>query len=177
MRRGLLVIVLLVLLLCVACNSKPVLSTASPLSPLASPIITSSATITLAPSPTPTPLPTATSTPVSKPTLTHAPRPTLGPTLTNDEEQTLVLNLLQENGGCELPCWWGFTPGETAWATAERFFLIVWEENRGIRQFAGDGSRCRFLHSQSRLTNQSGLLYDKRRCDRYNHGACGTAGT
>jgi hypothetical protein len=55
--------------------------------------------------------------------LTRAPRPTPGPTLTGDEEQTLVLNLLKENGGCQLPCWWGFTPGETDWQAAESFLL------------------------------------------------------
>ncbi len=131
MRRRFPVILLLVLLVSVACSSKPVIPTVSPLGSPASPIITSSATATLAPSPTPTPLATitptslttATFTSVPKPTRTRVSRPTPGPTLTNDEEQTLVLNLLKENGGCRLPCWWGFTPGETAWTTAERFFL------------------------------------------------------
>lgn len=32
--------------------------------------------------------------------------------------------MLQDNGGCQLPCWWGFTPGETPWQTAETFFAL-----------------------------------------------------
>ncbi len=65
-----------------------------------------------------------THTPISKPTpTTPAPRSTPAPTLTDDEEQTLVLDLLKENGGCRLPCWWGFTPGKTSWQIAESFFV------------------------------------------------------
>jgi hypothetical protein len=129
MRRRLLVFLLLVLLLCVACVSKPVIPTALPLSPVSMPTVVPSATATLASSPTSLPtlasisLPTAASTPVPEPTLLRISRPTPGPTLTNDEEQTLVLKLLKENGGCRLPCWWGFTPGEAAWPVAESFFL------------------------------------------------------
>jgi hypothetical protein len=33
-----------------------------------------------------------------------------------------VLDLLQTNGGCQLPCWWGLTPGETSSQEA-KFFL------------------------------------------------------
>ncbi len=68
----------------------------------------------------------STNTPVFQPTRvipTRRPSPTPAPTMTADEEQALVLNLLQDNGNCRLPCWWGFTPGETVWATAESFFL------------------------------------------------------
>jgi hypothetical protein len=73
---------------------------------------------TLTPSPTPIP---QTSTATSRPTLT----PTLAPTLTADEEKTVVLSLLQDNAGCRLPCWWGFTPGETKWQAAQTFFLSL----------------------------------------------------
>jgi hypothetical protein len=61
-----------------------------------------SSTRTLMPAPTPKP-----------PTPTVPPSPTLVPTLTADQEQALVLDLLQNNAGCRLPCWWGFTPGKT----------------------------------------------------------------
>jgi hypothetical protein len=124
MRRGLLMILLLVLLVSVACDSKAAVPTVSPLIiPSATAIRVSSPTLTLVPPNTPTSPPTATSTPMPKPTLTLVPHPTPGPTLTKDEEQTLVLKLLKENSECRLPCWWGFTPGETAWLTAEKFFL------------------------------------------------------
>jgi hypothetical protein len=47
---------------------------------------------------------------------------TPAPTLSVEEAQALVSDLLQSNGGCQLPCWWGFTPGETSWRTAYEFF-------------------------------------------------------
>ncbi|MGH2536938.1 MAG: hypothetical protein ACRDHL_06070, partial [Candidatus Promineifilaceae bacterium] len=40
------------------------------------------------------------------------------PTLAPEAAHALVTELLQTNGGCRLPCWWGFTPGQTSWATA-----------------------------------------------------------
>lgn len=73
-----------------------------------------SSTRTLMPAPTPKP-----------PTPTVPPSPTLAPTLTADQEQALVLDLLQNNAGCRLPCWWGFTPGKTTWQTASTFFTSL----------------------------------------------------
>lgn len=29
--------------------------------------------------------------------------------------------MLEKNGGCELPCWWGITPGKTSWQDAAHF--------------------------------------------------------
>ncbi len=37
--------------------------------------------------------------------------PTFAPTLTDGQEE--FETLLQTNGGCELPCWWGFIVGES----------------------------------------------------------------
>jgi hypothetical protein len=67
--------------------------------------------LTLAPSPTPTPTaqPTVTETPVAIPT----------PPGTSLTEQ--VLWLYETNNGCQLPCWWGMTPGQTTWPIAEEF--------------------------------------------------------
>ncbi len=49
----------------------------------------------------------------------------MSPTLTADQEETLVLGLLQNNARCQLPCWWGFTPGKTSWQTAEAYFTSL----------------------------------------------------
>jgi hypothetical protein len=74
MRRRLPVIVLLVLLLCAACNAKPVTPTVSSLSPLTSPLLTATSQLTamptlkVAPSPTPWPTSTATALPTLAPT-------------------------------------------------------------------------------------------------------------
>ena len=55
------------------------------------------------------------------PTLTWTPSPiptyTAVPTLPIDEAKDLAADLLMNNAGCSLPCWWGFTPGETSWET------------------------------------------------------------
>jgi hypothetical protein len=57
----------------------------------------------------PTPVPTTTTLPV-QPT----PSATFNAAFFPD-------NLLQSNGDCQLPCWWGIVPGETDWASAEAF--------------------------------------------------------
>ena len=81
-------------------------TTAAPLTP------------TWTPAPTDTPAPTAS--PTIKPTMTRPPSAT--PTLSPEQAKALVEELMQTNGGCDLPCWWGFTPGETAWMDAKRLF-------------------------------------------------------
>jgi len=68
-------------------------------------------TVTLTVHPTLTPVPTWTPLP---PTLT--PLPTLPP----DEAEDLVLELLETNGGCQLPCWWGILPS-TSWDQARQY--------------------------------------------------------
>lgn len=51
--------------------------------------------------------PTAPSSPAVMPTLT------LVPSLPVREAEARVHELLENNGGCRLPCWWGITPGKT----------------------------------------------------------------
>jgi hypothetical protein len=41
------------------------------------------------------------------------------PTLTTDESKMLVRDLLENNAGCRLPCWWGIAPGKTSWQETE----------------------------------------------------------
>ena len=59
-------------------------------------------------------------------TLTKQPSPTPDPavpTLSPTEVKLLVDDLLINNRGCELPCWWGIVPGETKWRDAEHFLV------------------------------------------------------
>ncbi len=56
------------------------------------------------------------------PTLTPNPTPPLHPTLTVDEMHAYVKEMLTTNGGCELPCWWGVTPGKSSWQDANSQF-------------------------------------------------------
>lgn len=70
--------------------------------------------------------PSHTPEPTQPPTDTSTPEtPIVNPTLAADEEQSLVLNLLTNSGECQLPCWWGFIPGETPLQDAQDFFLSI----------------------------------------------------
>ena len=63
-------------------------------------------------------------------TFTWTPASTLSP----KDAHALVEGLVENNGGCELPCFWGITPGKTDWNTA-RYFLDTFIE--GIKQDEG----------------------------------------
>lgn len=58
--------------------------------------------------------PLYTSTPDYQAIITAYPTITLRPTLTPLEAEKEVINLLQSNGECKLPCFWGITPGQTS---------------------------------------------------------------
>jgi hypothetical protein len=64
--------------------------------------------LALTPSSTPSPSITPSNTPTNTPTDTPIP------TLSLEEGHKLFLELIETNGGCELPCWWGITPGKTS---------------------------------------------------------------
>jgi len=72
---------------------------------------------------TPTVEPSITFTPL--PSLTPSPLPQVLSTLPPATAQAAVLDLTNNNRGCRLPCWWGFTPGETSWQTAQSFLATV----------------------------------------------------
>ena len=59
--------------------------------------------------PSPTKFPT--------PTKTQAPTSTFSP----EEIQAQIAELLETNGGCDFPCWWGLMPGKTRFDDAQRF--------------------------------------------------------
>jgi len=64
----------------------------------------------------------ATPVPTDQPTTTETPIAISTPPGTSLTRQ--VLWLYETNNGCQLPCWWGITPGQTTWNTAERFFNL-----------------------------------------------------
>jgi hypothetical protein len=98
-----------------------------------SPTAVPTATPTLeAPTDTPTPSPIP-STRVPRPT-----RPVLASTMTSDEEYAFVSKMLEDNGGCRLPCWWGFTPGETSWEITKTFFASL---GKKFESWSVDGIR------------------------------------
>ncbi len=78
-------------------------------------------TATPTPSMTPTLTPTASSTPTSIPTIAATETPFAIPTPPGMESTEQVLWLMETNNGCQLPCWWGITPGQTEWSVAQQF--------------------------------------------------------
>ena len=123
----------LVLVICLAGCCAPGASpspSATPIPPSAAPM--SPPTFTPIPPSMPTlELPAGTPTPSPIPP-TRTPRPTPVPTMTADEEYAFFLEMLQNNGGCRLPCWWGFTPGETSWQATRDFFTSIGKETGSV---------------------------------------------
>lgn len=67
--------------------------------------------------PTSTLTPTLLPTKIPTNTLTITPRPTLS----IEEAKTLILELVQKHENCQLPCLWGFVPGENDLEKAQAF--------------------------------------------------------
>jgi hypothetical protein len=66
-----------------------------------------------------------------------SPTPTIlpvVPTLPNEEAYSLLLNMLNPNGTCELPCWLNVTPGKSS--LAEAYF--AWAPLQGITATVSD---------------------------------------
>ena len=138
MVNSLYIVLFVVLVSLVGCSNPTALTT--PVSSTTSPSVTHIATPglvppTFTPSPTRTlmpPTPTAvlpsltfTSTrrpiapsPLNTATPTRVPVSTLGA----KQQAQFVADMLKTNGGCELPCWWGITPGQTAWQVLRNRF-------------------------------------------------------
>lgn len=47
------------------------------------------------------------------------------PTLLPQEANQVLSDLYEDNGGCQLPCYWQIVPGETLWQDALEFFSSV----------------------------------------------------
>lgn len=72
---------------------------------------------------TATRLPTLTPTATLIPSPTPSATPTAIPTLSPESALTRTLELLATNGGCQLPCLWGITPGQTSAQLAWDYFF------------------------------------------------------
>src|SRR3989304_793202 len=98
--------ILYVLVACSAHTELPPTPTSSPMATQSSPLITPAIQASQ------TPVPTNTSTAI--PTSTWTPLPTI----TTKQAREKIDNLNLNNGGWQLPCWWGFTSGTTTWPEA-----------------------------------------------------------
>jgi hypothetical protein len=124
-------LLLLFLLLLAACTTPSLPSPTGAIAPsnIPNPSVTSTSTLVptliLVPSPSATITPTSTApqtgTPTPQPTST--PTPTMIPTLAEGDAYARLLELLQTNYGCQLPCWWGIVPGLSTFADAQAQFI------------------------------------------------------
>lgn len=111
-------------------NEPIVVETATVLStlPVATVSPTDEVTMTATHLPVSTSAPTATATTTPTPTFTPAPTATRTPTLTllptvePDLRGLGYRELMQSNGGCQLPCWWGFELGATSAGEILQFY-------------------------------------------------------
>ena len=106
------------LLLVTACQSS--FSEVVTATPVASVVVLEQPTFTVTPTFTEVALLTPTvTTSTSTPTATATNTPTLTPTPVSTlpplAALSVVEDLLTHNAYCQLPCWWGTTPGETTW--------------------------------------------------------------
>jgi hypothetical protein len=101
----------------------------------------------------PTPSQTAQRTMTPTAFLTWTPLPVL-PTLSPDDAETMILNLIDNNGNCLLPCWWGITPGVTPWNQA-RQFLATFMSISGP-SFETNGY---IIHEIYRISRTDGEIY------------------
>lgn len=67
-----------------------------------------------------------------------APSPTFPPvpTLGSEQAQVRILDLLSSNGGCNLPCWWGFVPGQSTWQSIRSFYASI---GKTLEKYHSDG--------------------------------------
>jgi hypothetical protein len=99
-----------------------------------------------------------------RPTHTHPATPY--PTLEPDDMHALVLEMLESNGGCELPCWWSIVPGETSWEEMGEYFTTQgiggWENGHLDLGYLDpeDNSRIRLL--EVKMEQQDGLVHSIR---------------
>lgn len=82
--------------------------------------------------------PSATQKPFT-PTPTQAITPTseVISTLSEIQQAQVVIDMLGNNGGCELPCWWSFVPGETSAETISGYFSSIGVPLRSYVSAAG----------------------------------------
>lgn len=95
--------------------------TSMTLPPVTSTLVATLSSPTSSPSSTSTPTVTISLTAGLTATPTTTLTPTVIPTLPLEEAEVIISDLLQNNGGCELPCWWGVIPGQASWKELKPF--------------------------------------------------------
>jgi hypothetical protein len=103
--------------------------------------------------PTPWFLPTDSPKPTNSPTPIPSIWP-LFPTMNREDSQSLLNDLLANNAGCRLPCFWGITPGKTTYESVLNF-LKTFTMILGVTDAPGN---IRILYSQIPFTEHLGTV-------------------
>jgi len=81
----------------------------------------------------------------------------------------MVASLLESNGGCKLPCWWGAIPGQTSWDEVEQFlnmFITRVEQGQAGTSLEDDGDHFYTNYSAEYIVlgqaSKGRILYDVR---------------
>lgn len=87
---------------------------------------------------TSTPIPTTADESTTVPSATSTAMPV--PTLTDMEAEAVFENFMATNGGCELPCWWGFQLGDSLESVSQTFSNLgmPWLEIGSIPKVGSD---------------------------------------
>lgn len=110
---------------------------------------------------------------ISEPTIQTTPiilQPTWTsqPTLTGSDALEAINAMVVTNGGCQLPCWWGITPGETSWENALIMLSMFAPKIKSSEpnSFSWDGSTYHnsvvhyvsYEHSNSRIRREAVIV-------------------
>lgn len=79
------------------------------------------------------------------------------PTLNKDQKEEYIFSQLDTNGGCDLPCWWGITPGKTLWSDVSTDFAGLGFRSSQIKGTSKFGMGGFALYS---IYTYSSVVYD-----------------
>lgn len=81
---------------------------------------------------------------------------TLASTLSSQQREKRVLDLLQTNANCVLPCWWGIVPGKTMWSETKAFI-----ESLGAKTSDNQTSGTSSYHGTSGFDLEDNAVYNR----------------
>ena len=89
----------------------------------------------------------------TSPHLIATQSPRMEPTLTYDRQTDFISSMLETNGECELPCFWGIIPGETSWRDVQKMITHL-----GFSYFESQRGKDSFIDFEYR-DKQNDLIY------------------
>ncbi len=93
------------------------------------------------------------------PNVTAVPTNTVStsPTLNENQKEEYIFSQLDNNGGCDLPCWWGIIPGKALWSDVSTNFAGLGFRSSQIKGTSKFGMGGFALFS---INTYSSVVYD-----------------